>query len=437
MTTNNNSGHSHESFIFPKGFLWGTATSAHQVEGGNVNSDWYAWEQVKGNIAHGHKSGRAANHYELFEQDFDLVKRLNQNAHRLSIEWSRLEPREGEWDKETIEHYRKVFKALKQRNIKIMLTLNHFTLPYWVAMEGGWKKTKNIKLFNRFVVKVVEEFGEYIDWWITINEPMVYIGMSYTSGAWPPQKKSYYYSLKVFINLVRAHRAAYRVIHRHLGQKACVGYANNVFSLMSYQTSFLDYLYMRVIDMAWNHSVYFFSRKYHDFIAVNYYFHQRFERREGKLWPTPVDTQKEQREHSDMGWEIYPHGLFEIIKHLNKYKLPIYIAENGIAALNDDKRVRFIIEHVREVYHAIQSGADVRGYFYWSLIDNFEWDKGFYPRFGMVGVDYKTYERNPHKSALVYAKLTKQNGIVHDDLVYLGHHITNKDEKITRQAGQK
>ena len=151
-------GHDHTPLLFPKGFVWGTATSAHQVEGGNTNNDWCSWEQVKGHIANGDVSGSSTNHYELFDKDFDLAKKFGSNAHRLSIEWARLEPEEGKWDENEIEHYRKVFKALKKRRIKIMLTLNHFTLPMWVALKGGWTNKKNVARYQRFVERVIREY---------------------------------------------------------------------------------------------------------------------------------------------------------------------------------------------------------------------------------------------------------------------------------------
>ena len=417
--------HSHDTLKFPKGFLWGAATSAHQVEGDNKASDWWKWEQ-DGRVPF--KSGKATDHYANFEKDFDLVKKFNQNAHRLSIEWARLEPKEGMWDKAAVAHYHKVFKALKKRRIKVMLTLSHFTIPNWLAEKGGWTKKRNVDAFARFVNKVVSEYGEDVDFWITINEPSVYTLMSYVMGDWPPKRKNYFLAFAVFLNLVKAHKRAYKIIHTILGSDAKVGYANNAISLMSYSFSFFNYSYMRISDYLWNHVFYTLTKGTHDYIGLNYYFHQRITSTERWSMGKLVDVKSEEREFSDMGWEIYPHGIFETLVRLKKYKLPIYITENGIAALNDDKRIRFIVGHVKELYHAIQSGVDIRGYFYWSLLDNFEWHEGTNPRFGMIGVNYHNGERNPHLSAEVFGTIAKDNGITHDTMIYLGHEVTKKCE---------
>jgi len=180
--------HDHKTLKFPKGFLWGSATSAYQVEGGNLNADW---ENFK-------SAGQACNQYNKYEADFDLIKQLNHNAHRLSIEWSRIEPRDGEFDAHEIEHYKQVLKSLKKRKIKVMLTLWHFTLPKWVAEIGGWENRKTIKLFDKFVKRVVPELAEYVDMWVTLNEPGVYIYEGYVERVWPPQKKSLPGQLKLF-----------------------------------------------------------------------------------------------------------------------------------------------------------------------------------------------------------------------------------------------
>lgn len=417
--------HLHEPLIFPKGFLWGAATSAHQVEGNNIHSDWWRWEQEK---LLPYASGESARHYTLYAKDFDLAKQLNHSIHRLSIEWARLEPKEGEWDTKEVEHYRRVFHALKSRRIKIMLTLNHFTLPEWVAEKGGWTRKKTVDRFMRFTNKVVAEYGDSIDFWITINEPNVYTTMSYIVAEWPPKRKNYLAAFFVSRNLVRAHKRAYRVIHEQLGTEAKVGIANNVISLMSYSFSFFDYLYMRVSDFLWNHLFYYFSWGTHDFIGINYYFHQRIMESDGWRFGKLVDVRQEKREFSDMGWEIYPHGIFEALVRMKRYKLPIYITENGLAALNDDKRIRFIVGHVKEIYHALQSGVDIRGYLYWSLMDNFEWHEGFNPRFGMIGINYHNGDRNPHTSAYVFSQIAQDNGITHETLRYLGHQATKKCE---------
>ena len=422
MPRKNSHAHHHEPLNFPKGFLWGTATSAHQVEGNNKASDWWEWEQKKGNIENNEISGKAADHYKRYEEDFDILKSLNNNTHRLGIEWARIEPEEGKWDEEAILHYHKVFKALKNRKIKIMLTVNHFTLPEWAAKNGGWEKSKTVRRYNRYVNKIAKEYSEYIDFWITLNEPIVYMSMSYIAGTWPPKGfRKFFKSTKVFFKLLKAHKKAYRTIRKHSNKP--IGIAKNMISFVSYGGySFINFFYLKTLDFMWNRIFYILSKRYHDFFGVNYYFHQRLKRENVFSFPL-VDIHEEDREHSDLGWEIYPEGIFHVLMNLKKYKKPIYITENGIAAENDSKRTRYIISHLIEIYHAIQSGVDVRGYYYWSLLDNFEWHEGFAPRFGLVGVNYKTMKRTPNQSAEIYAKIAKENKVGHELLFYLGHGL--------------
>lgn len=421
--------HYHQTLKFPKNFLWGSSTSAYQVEGGCVKSDWWEFEKKPGKIANGDRSFRNADHYQLYEEDFDLSKELNLNAHRLSIEWSRLEPEEGKWDNKEIEHYRSVFKALNDRQTKIMLTLHHFTNPTWFAKKGAFSKKKNVRYFTLFVEKVVELYGAEIDFWITINEPMIYITQSYVQGVWPPEKKSLWAGYRIFRNMARAHKEAYKIIHRGIPGSQ-VGIANNNISVVSYEKhSITEMIYVRFIDYLWNHVFVNFTKGYHDFLGLNYYFHQRVENRKEKRhsFDIFVDIRKEKREVSDMGWEVYPEGIFDALLDLKQYNLPIYITENGIASLNDDRRARFLVAYLQAVYRAINAGVPIKGYFYWSLLDNFEWDKGYAPRFGLIDVDYKTLTRKIRASGLLYSIIARENGIPHKILSFVGHNIKAED----------
>lgn len=422
-------GHSHEALKFPRWFLWGTSTSAHQVEGNNMNNDWWVWEQKKGTVKNNDRSGDACDHYNRYEDDFDWSAKLNHNAHRLSIEWSRIEPEEGVWSWDEIDHYREVLKALQKRKIKVMLTLHHFTNPIWLAKKGGWTNSQTPALFARYAEFVAEHLGEYVFGWITINEPMIYLSQSYVVAVWPPQDRSYFKAFRVFRNMVKGHRLAYKEIQAEMkkqNRQARVGIAQNMVSLVSYKNKFLDWVYVRISELVWNELFLNKTKQYHDFIGVNYYLHQRVRRGEGGGFIF-VDVRKEHRESSDLGWEVFAPGLFDVLVDLQKYKKPIYITENGIATVNDDKRTRFIVAHLKEVYHAIQSGVDIRGYFYWSLLDNFEWQLGFEPRFGLVEVDYGTQKRKPRPSAYVYAEIARDNEINHGLMRFLGHGVTLND----------
>jgi beta-glucosidase len=418
--------HIHELRRFPDGFLWGTATSAHQVEGGNTNNDWYRWEQ-EGHVLDGQVSGEACDHYCLYEQDFDLAAEMGNNSHRLSIEWSRIEPELGRFDQNQVLHYRRVLEALKKRGMKTMVTLWHFTLPQWFADRGGWEGRDAVRLYVRYVEFIARELGDLVDFWQTINEPMIYLGQAYGTGAWPPGRKRLWRFVRVFARLAKAHRAAYNRLHAVLDterDKIQVGIAQNVVTYEPYRRySEVDALFIRLVDRLFNHQFFMWTRGKHDFIGINYYFHYRVKYRPTKASQFFFEVHTENREVSDLGWEIYPPGIFEALMSFTRYGLPIYITENGIASADDGKRPRFLVAMLKEVYHAIKAGADVRGYFHWSLLDNFEWEKGFKGRFGLVAVDFRTQKRTPRRSYYVYQDICRRNGINHDLLKFMGHGV--------------
>lgn len=419
--------HDHATLTFPEGFLWGAATSAFQVEGDIKDSDWWEWEQNAQPIEK--RSGKAADQYNRYEKDFDLIKDLGHNTHRLGIEWSRIEPKEGQFDQKEIDHYIKVLQALKKRGIFVMLTLHHFSNPAWFAHSGGWEDNKAPFYFERFVKRVVPELRPYVDHWITINEPGVYSYLAYRSQEFPPQKKSWWSWFKVFRNMARAHKRAYEVIHSEV-PGAQVGVAHAVLTYnVFHRHSILENIAAWFADIATNHTFIFLTGKgCHDFIGLNYYMNQYISFNGEARLPTVVDISRSQREVSDLGWEIHPGGIFEIIMDFSDYHLPIYITENGVASTNDDRRVRFLLSYLHEVYHAIQMGVEVKGYYYWSLIDNMELHRGFDPRFGLIEVDFKTQKRTPRPSSFVYREIIKNNGIPHYLLKLLGHGINVEEE---------
>lgn len=372
----------HDSKPFPKGFLWGSATSAYQVEGGNRNSDWESNDLFRMNLP---VAGQAVDHYNRFEEDFDIARSLNQNAHRLSIEWARIEPENGKFDEREVSHYREVLQSLHRRGIKPLVTLHHFTNPLWVAKGEGWENSSTVGYFESYVRYVVTNLRDLCDFWVTINEPAVYISQGYILVRWPPQKLSPKAAFLAGRNLLKAHQSAYRIIHE-IQPKALVGFALS-----------LSYLRTPIGGRIAPWEKFFVDQAgLQDFLGVNYY------RAVG--WTKNLPK-------SDLGWAIYPAGLEEILGNLKRYGLPIYITENGIADRDDDQRADFIADHLAAAWQAIRAGANVRGYFHWSLLDNFEWEKGFGPRFGLVEVDYKTLKRTIRPSAQVYAKIAKNNSL--------------------------
>jgi len=368
---------------FPDNFYWGTATSAYQVEGG-IRNNWSAAGEK-------FDAGIACDHYHRFEEDFDLAKAMNNNAHRFSIEWARIEPIEGKFNQAEIEHYRQVILALKKRGIEPFVTLNHWTLPTWFSEKGHWLDIGAPQYFARFAEKIVSEYKDLVKFWITINEPNIYTAHSFLRGDWPPFKKSFYITQQVIKALIESHKKVYEIIHK-IDSDAKVGITNNNNNFKGILKFFSD-------DY-WNHQFFRAINDYQDFIGVNYYFSS-----------SVFDVVLRPREKSDLNWKIDPKGIYHILNDLKIYDKPVYIMENGLADAKDEKREKFISDHLQWTHKAIGEGVDVRGYFYWSLLDNFEWDKGFDPRFGLVGIDYKTLERTPRPSSKKYAETCKNNSI--------------------------
>jgi len=406
---------------FPQNFLWGAATSAHQVEGNNVNSDWWAWEKKPGK----HKSGKACHHYDLYEKDFDLVKKLNHNAHRLSIEWARIEPEPGKFSQKELRHYIDVIKALRERGIEPIVTLHHFTNPQWVARRGGWVNPLTVNYFLSYCDYVVKALAKHVHYWITINEPTIFLSHAYIFGAWPPQAKSYVKATAVEENLAWAHVRAYRLIHKIYHKQSlyepAVSISQNVMAfvpsrkdLKNKVTAFLrDQVYnFGFIDRIMRHNIW--RKRPLDFIGVNYYSRQVVELKKMNLGSLVSDT-SDRRFHwvkkNALGWEIYPKGLYDVLIGLKKYHLPVMITENGICTDDDKLRWQYIHDHLRYIDLAMKKGVNVTGYLYWSLLDNFEWDKGFAPRFGLIDVNYKTFKRTVRNSAKKYAQVCK-TGVV-------------------------
>ncbi|MFA6357843.1 MAG: glycoside hydrolase family 1 protein [Candidatus Omnitrophota bacterium] len=402
---------------FPHNFFWGAATSAHQVEGNNIYNDWWNAEQ-NGSLKA--VSGQACCHYELYQEDFEIAKELNHNCHRFSIEWSRIEPQEGKFDQSEIEHYRKVLVELKDKGLEPVVTLHHFTSPLWFSQKGGWTKFKLQKYFLRFVERIVEEFAPQVKFWITINEPLIYSSHSYLLGVWPPKQCSLFKTAKVTLNMAKAHIQAYQIIHKiyqdKLLEKPMVSIAANLQAFEICQPTLKNKLALYLRHKFYN--LYFIEmllrKKTLDYIGINYYGRNLADVRSWGIKHLLLDTCM-QNHHplrkNSLGWDIYPQGLYKLAIALKRYKLPIFITENGICTEDDNLRWDYIREHLEELHKAMQEGSGILGYIYWSLIDNFEWDKGFGPRFGLVYVDYQNQKRTIKPSAKRFAAIAKSGEI--------------------------
>jgi beta-glucosidase len=418
------------AFHFPKGFLWGTATASHQVEGGNTNNNWYQWEQQGHTV---HKSGLATDWWGgRWKEDFDRAAETGQNAHRLSVEWSRIQPDPTRWNEEALEQYRTILKGLRERNILPMITLHHFTDPLWLAEFGGWEKYAVVSLFEKFTRKVVVALQEYCSLWCTINEPNVYALEGYLRGNFPPGKSDLRLSIEVQANMARAHAAAYRAIH-DLQAEARVGYALHFRpQVPAHWWSPLDRLMRTIkfegINLAFPSAISsgilksplgsipvpeakgtqdYFGLNYYSVDTVAFDLRKRSELFSRSFFPAGSDL-------ADAGMNINnPEGFAWAIKWVNKTfpNLPILVTENGIEDKADRIRPRYLAQHVHAMWRAVNFNWPVKGYFHWSLVDNFEWERGWTQRFGLWELDLETQERVKRPSADFYAAICKENGL--------------------------
>jgi beta-glucosidase len=421
------------TFHFPRGFLWGTATAAYQVEGNNTNCNWWAWEQ-DGHILEGHKSGLACDWWGgRWREDFDRAADGYQNAHRLSIEWSRIRPTPDRWDEYALDRYREMVRGLTERGMTPMVTLHHFTDPLWLAEKGGWENDTVIEHFEAYVRKVVEALREYVSLWVTINEPNVLAVSGYFLGTFPPGKKDLGACLRVMTNLVRAHAAAYRAIHS-LQPTARVGLAHhNRGFAPAHSWSPLDRLAAYLQSGTFNE---FFAqaasqgsasflglrqrfpeaRNTQDFFGLNYYTRELVAFTPFK----PGDLFSHRyfpagAEVSDSGMLAnFPEGLYRAIQWALRYKLPILITENGVEDSTDQLRPRYLVQHLHQVWRAVNFNFPVKGYFHWTLVDNFEWERGWTQRFGLWELDPASQARRKRPSADLYAEICHENGISSD-----------------------
>ncbi|MBI4426263.1 MAG: glycoside hydrolase family 1 protein [Candidatus Kerfeldbacteria bacterium] len=394
---------------FPEGFLWGAATSAHQVEGDQDN-DWTAWEKL-GRIKDGSVSGAACEHWTRYQADFDLAKELHHTAHRFSVEWSRIEPREGEWNEAALAHYRDVVRALRQRQIEPFVTLWHFTNPRWLAERGGWEHPDTPRLFARYVGRVVEALPD-VRFWITVNEPNVYALLSYFVGEWPPEVRSWRRALNVLHRLAAAHAQAWRAI-KAAQPDAQVGSALNLVDYRSERPhNVLDRVSTLISDRIYNHRWLRMTASYEDFIGVNHYLQQRI--RFGSV-RRPIIAAPQEQPLTDFGWKMNPPSMYRVLRLAGSYGKSLYVTENGLADAHDRWRQRFIRDYLGYVHRALQDGVDIRGYFHWSLLDNFEWREGFSKRFGLVAVDFTTQRRSIRPSARWFAEVCRKNALVLPD----------------------
>ena len=462
------------SYFIDAGFLFGSATAAYQVEGGNHAADWYEWEQVPldggscTKILHCDSADNGPDHYELFAQDLAQAKAMGHNAYRFSIEWSRVEPTQGTYDPAEISHYHDVLAACKANGLVPMVTLEHYTLPQWLHgvkpgasgasdsdWVGGWRGLAGetpgpnaalVQAFGKFAGDMAKEYGAEVDLWISINEPMVVVAADYVQGSFPPGALLHLTDARnAVVNQAYGNAAAYDAIHANdtlsaagSGPPALVGIAQNMPIVLLDPTAdpktgppvrqqmdyIANWLFLNAI-VAGNLDTHFDGSYSHpgdaqgegtalsalagraDFIGVNYYSTEVVTPIEGGIpdaqgsklaLPALLGENTDPSvPHSDppASEQIYPQGMHDILMAVSGRfpLLPIYVTENGIADASDSQRPAFVVQHIQAMQQAMAEGADVRGYFHWALMDNFEWAYGFTPEYGLMKVDYTAPSR--------------------------------------------
>jgi len=417
-------------YTFPEGFLWGTATAAHQVEGRNTNDTWSAWEQETGRIVDGATAAVACDWWGgRWQEDFDRAQATHQNAHRLSVAWSRIQPAPDRWDETALDRYREMLIGLQSRKITPMVTLHHFSEPLWVAELGGWENEDLVALFAAFVRKTVEALRPYCNLWVTINEPDVFVYSAYIEGVFPPGKKDLKAALKVMHTMIRAHARAYAVIHE-LQPEARVGSAFHYrgfrpatwlpvdrWAAKVFHTLFND-LFPRTLQDGVFNAVVKKARipeaaGTQDFVGINYYSCNtvRFDLlAPGKMFAHLGYPKGAVLSESGFIANI-PEGLVEAVKWGNQFGLPMIITENGVEDSQDVLRPRYLLEHLHALWSIINHNYPVEGYFHWSLVDNFEWERGWTQRFGLWGLDLENQARIRRPSVDLYAEICRTNGI--------------------------
>ncbi len=415
---------------FPKGFLWGCATASHQVEGNNTNNNWYAWEQA------GHtrdKAGLACDWWGgRWREDMDRAAETHQNTHRFSIEWSRIQPTPDHWDEDALDRYRAMARGMTERGLMPLVTLHHFTDPLWLFENCGWEKEETVALFEKYVRKVVTALKEYVTYWVTINEPNVYALSGYVTGDFPACNKGLNVAIKVMANMLRGHAAAYRAIHE-IQKEARVGYALHYRPQVAARPWFpLDVLMRNIqhkgINMAFPSGISTGvmqsplgsiripeAKGTQDYLGLNYYSVDTvtFD----PTQPATLFAKRYYPKDSDFSATRFianiPTGLFDSLKWaVETYpNTPILITENGVEDPDDAMRPRYIAQHIQQMWRAINFNWPVKGYYHWSLVDNFEWERGWSQRFGLWGLDVNTQARIRRPSVDLYAEICKENGL--------------------------
>ena len=386
--------------VFPDGFRWGTATAAHQVEGGNWNNDWWAWEHAPGTPCV-EPSGDACDHEYRYPDDIAMLADLGFNSYRFSVEWSRIEPEPGEFSTKYLDHYRRMAECCREQGIDAVVTLHHFTSPRWFADVGGWVGNDAPALFARLAEQVARHLGDVVTRWCTFNEPNMVATLGYLAGVFPPGLRDRGLRHQANAVFVEAHRLAVPRVKEH--SNAPVGLT----LAMQQMWPVDDGGRARAVHMLQGlEDPYLEVARTDDFIGVQTYSRERVGA-DGVLGP------EEGLETTIMGYEFWPEALEATIRRAwaETHHVPILVTENGTAMLDDRRRIEYVRRALGGVARCLDDGINVLGYTYWSLLDNFEWARGYEPLFGLVAVDRATQQRTPKPSARWLGAVARANAL--------------------------
>ena len=425
---------------WPSDFLWGSATAAFQVEGHNAQSNWTMWENStdeQGNprIHKGQKSGDACDHLHRYREDMKIAAQdLGINSYRFSIAWSRIEPKQGEYNQEALQHYSNVIDACLENGIQPMITLHHFSHPLWFENIGSFEKEENIEHFLRFAETIFAAYSDRVKFWCTHNECGPFATMGWGLGVFPPGKNSLQQVGTVLLNLVKSHTQVYRKLKSMPnGDKVQIGLVKNIFQFDPWSRwNPIHWVICRFIDEVYNESLLgairdgifqirwrpfinmqvdvSFAKGATDFIGLNYYSNLLINIRRGidaSSGPPFKGWGRKGQVMTDFPYTTYPEGFYRALQRISTLDKPIIVTENGIPDNLDDRRQDWIERYLYAMHKAISEGVNVKGYQYWSLLDNFEWAEGYDMRFGLYAVDFETQERTLREGAKAYARIVK------------------------------
>ena len=385
--------------FFPEGFRWGTATAAHQIEGGNVNNDWWRFEHTPGSGV-AEPSGDACDSWHRWPDDVEIVASMGLDHYRMSVEWSRIEPAPGEWSAAALDHYRRICAALRERGIEPVVTLHHFTTPLWLVEQGGWEKREAVDRFGEFAHRTASALADLAGRFCTLNEPNIVSTMGWQLGIFPPGRRDRALARAVDANLVAAHRRGVEAV-RAAAPGRPVGLT---LSMTDYQA--VDGGEERVASVRETHEdVYLRATGGDDFLGVQTYTRMR-------VGPDGPAGPEAGVAVLPMGYELWPAALGACLHRawsVTGGEVPLWVTENGIGTDDDEQRIAYVRAALESVLDAIGAGVRVEGYTYWSLLDNFEWAFGYRPRFGLVAVDRAGFERRPKGSASWFSGVVRSN----------------------------